>query len=243
MTENSRDAERSLIRKNIEDHGFHSYTVTGGGFPHYYYTIGLQESIGAELILAGAYYYRIQDVPDLVRQIVQQIEGRIDWSLQTCDLEASGVFSFSNVHPSWKKMLMLGVFSYYEKEHFSAYQIVPGEAQRTLEIPNLATPYDPALEPAWRWLTETWDYPVPMVSCGLTDLAALRGARITEVMRWETDQWELFSCPEPDVMEAERRIVPLAMLLSIDLSLEPILSLPVGKGFWRDSLSDWHPWG
>ena len=41
------------IRENIAKHGFHTYVVTGGGYPHFGYTIGLTESLGAELILAG----------------------------------------------------------------------------------------------------------------------------------------------------------------------------------------------
>ncbi len=45
--------------RNIAEYGFHTYVVTGSGKPHYGYTIGLTESLGRELILAGAYFYRL----------------------------------------------------------------------------------------------------------------------------------------------------------------------------------------
>jgi hypothetical protein len=49
------------IRRNIAESGFHIYVVTGSGKPHYGYTIGLRESLGAELILAGAYFYELDE--------------------------------------------------------------------------------------------------------------------------------------------------------------------------------------
>jgi hypothetical protein len=51
-----------LIKRNIEKSGFHIYLVAGGGrTPRFVYTIGLRESLGAELVLAGALYYEDKD--------------------------------------------------------------------------------------------------------------------------------------------------------------------------------------
>ena len=57
------------IRENIAKHGFHTYVVTGGGYPHFGYTIGLTESLGAELILAGTYFYRLDDVSKVIKSV------------------------------------------------------------------------------------------------------------------------------------------------------------------------------
>ena len=66
---------------------------------------------------------------------------------------------------------------------------------------------------------------------------------MTEVMRWEEDEWEIFAGAGPDATEDEKRVVPLGILLSADPSLLPAVDLPVGTGLWRDAQSEWHPWG
>ncbi len=93
------------------------------------------------------------------------------------------------------------------------------------------------------WLHEEWAFPIPRDSVALTDLNALRGMRITEVMRWEHDQWEIFTGPGPGFPESQRRVVPMGVLLAADSSLLPAVELPVGRGYWRDAESDWNPWG
>ena len=123
------------------------------------------------------------------------------------------------------------------------FQIVPDEAHRTIDVPNMQESWDPARTPIWRWLTDAWDYPVPRKSTGVTNLAALRGARITEVMRWEEDEWELFSGAGPDVPKEDMRVVPLGTLIEADQSLLPILNLKTGAGCWRDDATEWTPWG
>lgn len=62
-------------------------------------------------------------------------------------------------------------------------------------------------------------------------------------MRWEQDEWEMFAGAGPDIAEAERRVVPIGVLLAADPSLLPAVDLRIGTGFWRDAQSEWHPWG
>jgi len=45
------------IRENIARSGQHIYVVLGGETPRFAYTIGVSESVGVELILAGAIFY------------------------------------------------------------------------------------------------------------------------------------------------------------------------------------------
>jgi hypothetical protein len=110
-------------------------------------------------------------------------------------------------------------------------------------VPDLSHPWTAAEGHGWRWLFDEWPYPVPKNSMALTDLDALRGKRITELMRWEEDEWEIFSGAGPDFPESERRVVPLGVLLAADSSLLPVVHLPVGKGLWRDMGAEWQPWG
>jgi hypothetical protein len=124
-----------------------------------------------------------------------------------------------------------------------AYQIVPDEAHWTIDVLDMTQPLSPVLAPAWRWLHEEWTYPVPKKSVAVTDLGVLRGERITEVMRWEEDEWKIFAGARPDIPETEKRVVPLGILLAADSPLVPAVDLPIGAGFWRDAESEWHPWG
>ena len=139
--------------------------------------------------------------------------------------------------------MLLGAYDYYGSEPIPTLQIVPDAAHWTLDVPDLAQPCSLATAPGWRWLFEPWTLPVPETSEVVTNLAALRGEPVTEVTRWDEDQWGWFAGRAPDVMEGGMRIVPLGTLLAVDPSLAPILSLPVGGALRRDSRDDeWHAW-
>jgi len=230
------------IRQNIAEHGCHIYVVTGGGYPHFGYTVGLSESLGAELILAGTYFYRLDEVSKVIKGVVGELRPTVELETLRIESDSWGTFSLRRVHMSWAKSLMLGAFDFYKVETIRAYQIVPDEAHWTIEVPDLTQSWSSAKAPAWRWLHEEWTYPVPKDSVALTDLDALRGKRITEVMRWEEDEWEIFAGAGPDVPETERRVVPLGVLLASDESLLPAVNLTVGTGFWRNADSGWVPW-
>src|SRR5689334_400260 len=112
------------IRQNIAKHGFHTYFVTGGGAPHYAYTIGLSESFGAELILAGAYYYDIDEVSTIVKNVADKLRSTRAGQTQF-EVGVPGTFTLGRVDVSWQKRLMTGVFDYYHVDDFDAYQILP----------------------------------------------------------------------------------------------------------------------
>jgi hypothetical protein len=242
MDTDKRQAALNEIRDSIAQHGFHTYVVTGGGYPHFGYTIGLTESLGAEITLAGSYFYRLDDVSKVIYSVRNALMPSVDWNTSRAETEAWGTFSFRKVNTSWATALMLGAFDYYPRKSIEAYQIVPDEAHWTIDVPDLSQPWSPTHTPGWRWLNEEWMYPVPKDSVALTDLNVLRGARITEVMRWEEDEWEIFSGAGMEIPESERRVVPLGVLVEADKSLLPAIDLHVRTGFWRDENSEWTPW-
>jgi hypothetical protein len=231
------------IREHISNFGFHTYVVTGGGDPHFGYTVGLTESLGAELILPGTYFYELDDVSKVINMIIGELVSPVLWDSLFVDAAPWGSFSFRHVHMSWATDLMLGAFDYYRGKSVKAYQIVPDGAHWTIDVPDLSQPWSPNRALGWRWLKEEWKYPVPRDSMALTDLTVLRGGRVTEVMRWEEDQWEIFSGCAQDIPESERRAIPLGVLLEADKSLVSAVDLSVGSGFWRDSESEWRAWG
>lgn len=237
--------ERAIdqIRENILRKGFHTYVVSGGGDPHYAYTIGLTERLGSELILAGSYFYKLDEMPQIIDSVAERIYPSNALDGEVVSVAPWGTFSFRAVDESWIKLLMLGALDFYTGKAIRAFQLVPDDLHATLDVPHMDRPWNPKLEPAWRWLKQRWPYAIPSRSVAITNLAALRGERTTEVMRWEADEWEIFAGAGPDVPENERRVVPLAVLLATDETLRPAVDLTVGTGLWRDAESPWHPWG
>lgn len=238
-----REAALNEIRQNISARGFHTYFVTGNGYPHYAYTIGLSEQMGSELILAGCYYYEFDDIPRVLRNVVADSGETHFEAGHSTRTQTFGSFTLRTVHDSWSKRLLLGAFDYYNVEKVSALQIVPDGSHWTIDIPNLSETLNFQSAPAWRWLEEEWSFPIPKRSVAITNLAALHGEPITEVVRWEEDEWEMFSGSGPETTEDERRVVPIGVLLSADSALLSAIDLQVGDGIWRDfDSSEWHVW-
>ncbi len=201
--------------------------------PRFAYTIGVSESVGFELILAGAIFYMRDDVAKIIRNTAAHLKASRHREL--VEVAGLGSFTLRKVDSSWARELMLGVFDYYQKKDIPALQIVPDQDHWTIDVPNMSVPWSALQEPVWKWLREPWTYPVRQDSTAVTDLAALRGDRITEACRWEEDGWELFAGAGPDVAKDEMRVVALGTLLAVDPSLEPVVSLTIGTGLWRDA--------
>jgi hypothetical protein len=243
-----RDEALKRIERNIEKSGFHIYIVGGGAVPRFSYTIGLREMLGAELVLAGALYFESKDdvlaiIHALQKQLERPVAGKLGtkWSA-SLDVGGCGAFTFRKAHSSWVRSLLLGALDYYQVDDIDAYQIVPDAEHRTIDVPNLAREWNATTEPVWQWLNEPWPFSIPSEATAMTDLAALRGAPVTEACRWEDDYWEMTAAPGPDVPDEEARIVPLATLIASDSSLRAVVDLEIGAGLWRESDGAWNRW-
>lgn len=241
-TESQKKQMLDRIRENIARSGQHVYVVSGGVTPRFAYTIGVSESVGVELILAGAIFYMKDEVVKIINDIAAQLKAQRN--REVCEVAGLGAFTLRKVDSSWATQFMLGAFDYYKKRDIPALQIVPDKAHWTIDVPNMSAPWNSSTEPVWRWLKEPWTFPVPKDSTAATNLAALRGERITEVTRWEEGEWEMFAGAGPDVPKDEMRVVALGTLVAADKSLAPVVNLAIEEGLWRDPDldSEWQPW-
>ncbi len=244
MTGDVRAAALKSIRTNIAKFGHHNYIILGGPLPRFAYSIGLSETVGSELVMAGGCFFTADEVSRIIDVVSAQLS---ELSPDKCppvmiDIGSLGVFSLRDVDASWC-CLLLGALDFYGVDHIGALQIVPAEDSWTIDVPALNRPWSAKSEPVWQWVKEPWQYPVPKDCTVVTNLDALRGKTITEVARWEPEQWEMFAGAGPDVDKEDVRVVPLGTLLGADHSLEMATTLEVGRGVWRDREElSWHQW-
>lgn len=232
------------IRLNIDSHGYHVNIVSGGQEPRYAYTIGLLPKFGFELIFAGGVYFLKKDLYTIFESIVNSLEKDLNPDELYVKLGNSGDFKLRKVHSTWSDLTMLGVKDYFDIENFNSMQIIPDIDHWTLDIPDMTKKWESKSETIWKGLSDDWNYEAPNSSNIVTNIDALKGETITEVMRWESDEWEMFAGPGPDVEKDQIRVVPLGVMIGIDSTLTKSLELEIGKGIWRDDKSDkWTDWG
>ena len=231
------------IRSSIDKYGYHVRGVDGGPLPRFAYTIGLYPTFGWEIVFAGGSYYSLSDLKKIVDGIAERIKSGEAPSELLAKIDLLGEFSLQKVNSSWSGKLLLGALDYFNVPQINALQIRPDRERWTIDIPDLGEIWNPAANPIWQWLDEEWEYPVSKRSVAITNLDALRGIPITEVVRWEENEWELFAGAGPDVEKSDIRIVPLGTLLGFDPSLANVTQLKIGEGLWRNSDDRvWHPW-
>lgn len=211
--------------------------------PRFAYTIGLSSSLGAELLLCGGAYYSSRQVGEILNRVAQELRSLGGNGISAVRVDDLGSFSLGRVDNSWTRHLLLGAFDFLGTQTIEARQVKPDAEHWTLDVPDTSKPWDQELEPVWASLAGAWDFSVSPSAMAVTNLAALRGERVTEAARWEDGQWELFAGPGPEVQQQDMRVVPLGTLLGHDRTLLPVTKLQVGAALWRkaDSL-DWQPW-
>ncbi len=236
----SREAALARIRRNIQVHGYHVYLVHGGPCPRFAYTIGLSDTCGAEIVLAGAAFYSGVEV----KRVIDDWASRLlkNETSESIDHNGLGASFTRKVCPSWVRLLLLGATDFYGRQ-VSACQVFPEPSHSTVDVPDMSVEWYAVNEPVWQWLQLPWSFPVCEESVVMTNLDALQGYRVTEAARWEENQWEMFSGSGPDTPPEEVRAVPLGTLLGFDQSLEPAVRLQVGSAIWRDGEGgEWEEW-
>lgn len=246
MREMSKNEWMSMIATNIEQSGQHITIVQAGTCPRFAYTIGLYATRSIELVFAGGIELMADDVMMVMNQVSESVRNEPNEALEAMRLSVSdlGQFRLVKMHTSWTESMVLGVFDFYQTKTVECYQVVPDQAYSALDVPDMSKAYDAVAFPIWKYLKQDWDLNVPEDSVVITDLQALKGQSITELMRWEKNEWEMFSGPGPEIPKEQIRIVPIATMLGIDRTLFVALDLNIGKGLWRSSGEDsWQDWG
>ncbi|HEY4118456.1 MAG TPA: DUF4262 domain-containing protein [Byssovorax sp.] len=232
----------AAIARNIAQHGHHVYVVSGSASPRFAYTVGLVETLGHELVLAGAAPYSADQVHRALNEIAAHLGAGAARDAPV-DLGPLGTFSLRGVSDAWVRELMLGALDYYPGRDLPALQVVPDVDHLTIDVPRLDVPWSAATEPAWRFSFEPWPHAIPRRSVAATHTAVLRGAAVIRAARWEDDLWELFACPSSEVSRDDLCVVPLGVLLGAHASLGPVVDLAIGEGLRReDGAGAFEPW-
>jgi hypothetical protein len=234
------------IKNNIDNYSFHITVVKAKEYPRFGYTIGNYEKYNCEFIIAGNINFQYEEVLTIFGEVILKFSEIHENSNIRITTSKFGSFSLSKIHSSWSKKMMLGVYDYYNIADFTAYQILADNEHFTLDIPNISIEWNPKDLAIWKWLDEDikWNLDVPRDSIVITNLSSLFGEKITEVMRWEENEWEAFTQNGEEINSEDIRIVPIGVLLGIDDTLKSILKLDIEKGLRRDEKNiEWIDWG
>lgn len=248
IPESERQRMRALIHQNIQTHGRHVYSVTGGHSPRFVYTIGLYEKAGAELLFAGGALFDTRAIASALNRAAQLIEEGAEPSQLRLDSDQLGPLTCVQADPSWGSRLLLGALDHYDLPGIPVWQLVPDDPEKTsIDIPDTRVPFSETAHPVWRWLEQECPHALPQDSIAITDLDLLLGYSASEVMRWDNAEWQIYSGDKPD-SAANTYHVPLAILLAFDDTLLPAVDLAVGRGLIREfdangTAGPWTPWG
>ena len=162
--------------------------------------------------------------------------------LAATDTGAVDGFTLEKVDSSWVEKLALGAIDYYGSAK-PMRQLVAKDSPRTIDIPEMRQPWSAETAPAWRWVEEPWALPFDESCTVLTNLRALQGEPITETMRWDDGEWELYAGDGSQVTDEDRREVAFGTLIANDPSLLQVAELQPDSGLWRASAAEsWRPW-
>ncbi len=232
------------IRSNINSSGFHISAVNQDLTPRFAYTIGLFEILGFELIYAGGMNFLLDDINVIINSIGSSLLSKKNNSKNEFIINKYGLFNLTEVHQSWSKNMLLGAHDYYNVTTIPCFQINPISNNKSLDTPTMNIIYDEKEQTIWSWMTRDFNWNVPKLSKCIINNDILFGAKALEIMRWEEDEWEVFTSNSQTINEEDMRIIPLTTLIGIDITLMRILELEVGKGLIRElPTNEWENWG
>lgn len=71
------------------------------------------------------------------------------------------------MHSSWKKRMILGIYDYYNIDEIKAYQIK--QNNRLLDVPDMSEVWNINC-PIWCWLEKEWDFQIPKTAHVVTNI-------------------------------------------------------------------------
>lgn len=225
---------KEKIRQNIEEFGRHVSCVLGGESPRFQYTIGLSNKTGFELVFAGQAHIPSKAGAALLNAIAKEIEGGKSVKKLRVKFRKFGTFTLAQADSSWGDRMVLGALDFYDKKTIKVMQVLPEPERATIDIPPMTEVFDPKRHRVWQWLDGGWPYDLPTDAVAITNMDALQGYAISELVRWEESEWEIFSGPGPEVPQDEYVKIPFATLLAFDQSLEAALNLELTTGLFRE---------
>lgn len=234
----------NLIKSHIEQFGYHITIVAGNSpLPKYCYTIGICERSEFELAFVGGGLFKTDEIKLIIDTIFEKLNAEIIDVNEIFKIENLGTFKLCQIDQSWSSLMFDGIFDYYKK-NVPVYQIMPDDDHETLEIPDMSKEFLVHNEPVWQYLVNEWNWPVDQNAIAYTDLDALFGKPILELMRWEPLEWEMFSSDGTKIPTDKKRAISIGTMIGIDPTLEKVLYLELEKGLWReDENSEWNDWG
>lgn len=236
---------REEVFDRVRRRGWHQYRILAGPLPSWSYSIGCWESYGSpELVFAGGNFFTAAQTNSLFSELVARARDQAPAAGALWTTEAVGPVAFAPVHTSWVQQLLLGAEDFYGDRPYERLQVLPDAEFRTIDVPDLAQPFDAAREPAWRWLDEPWPYRLGKATFVVTDLRALHGAPVLSVHRHHDgaagSPWDLFAMEEDVIPNQVARAAPLGVLIAHDRSLDVVERLEPGQAARRpDGTSAW----
>lgn len=225
---------RNRINAHIQSRGYHLYVISSSDAPRYVYTIGLKERIGYELCLAGAMFFNLDEVEEIFSHLIGKLKGMDDSRIE---LLSYGAVELLDVGNDWVEGLFFGSLDFYGEDFIKFKQIYLHQFKELIDVPNCSLPLDQSL-----W-SDSLDSEYNTYTA-VVNKEVLNNEAVLEVMRWEQNEWEMFSYAGPNVPKNNLRIIPLKVCLRADTSLKNSLTLNVGKGAWREKReSKWNEWG
>lgn len=241
MTNENRLSILAKIKSSIASEGYHLCFVDGGPLPRFAYTIGLYPQHSFELVFGGGSIYNLANIKQIFTEIVRALE--LNATKDLFSTSTFGNFRLNRMDASWASKIILGAIDYYDEQAIRSLQIFPDEEHWTIDVPDMQASFSEVDQPIWQWLARDWDFNFSPKSVAITNLDALQGYCVTEVMRWAEIEWELFSGAGPEVAKEDIRTVPLATLIEFDQTLGLAAELEIGCGAYRDDIgAEWSVW-
>lgn len=134
--------------------------------------------------------------------------------------------------------MLFGLDDYYDGASKQVLQIVPDKKHFSIDIPDMSVRFSEKREPIWQWLVVDWQFPFPDDSVVVTDMDAMRGKPILEVLRVGETEWQMFHDIRDSYDDEDVQIIPLGTLIAHDPTLLATMNITIDECMSRESEDD-----